>query len=417
MSTPTVTLQEIDQAEAGPWHRLRFSPALEARWEADRGARRSARMATAAVGFAIGFAALGALDSHLVGDVVATASLLRFGVVVPCALALAVLAGRRCPAPLREAGAAGLPVLAAAAMLLVFHLARDPGAAHYPALVALPVLYGNIVLRPRFAFAAAGSTAILAISVAALAAGGLPGGVIVAVSIGLTATAVSTLGAGLVMEREARRAHLRDLRGEIATGNLSHRYDQLRLISQMDPLTGVANRRAVDGHIAEMADRSRQTGEPLALLMIDVDHFKMFNDRYGHPAGDRCLTWVAAATRSQVRRQGDLVGRFGGEEFIVVLPATGLADAIRVGERIRAAIESAAIPHDGNGEGAVVTVSIGVAAGHVSDTRLPRDLLLEADAALYAAKDGGRNRVRPLADPLSAVDDEIPEAIAPERAA
>jgi diguanylate cyclase (GGDEF)-like protein len=127
--------------------------------------------------------------------------------------------------------------------------------------------------------------------------------------------------------------------------------------------------------------------------MIDVDHFKHYNDRYGHLAGDRCLREVTGAIASVVQRPTDFVGRYGGEEFVVVLPDTDLAGAWHIGEKIRHAVELEQIPHEGNPH-RVVTVSIGCATAEPLETTQSVQLLESADAAMYQAKDAGRNCVR-----------------------
>ena len=123
-----------------------------------------------------------------------------------------------------------------------------------------------------------------------------------AASIEFGATVAVTLVAGYHMEREIRKAYLRGLRVEITAEGLSHSNDELRQLTNLDTLTGIANRRWLETHLADMADRTRRACVPLAVLMIDVDHFKGFNDHYGHPEGDRCLKMVAGVAREQIRR-------------------------------------------------------------------------------------------------------------------
>ncbi len=159
-----------------------------------------------------------------------------------------------------------------------------------------------------------------------------------------------------------------------------------------DGLTGVANRRRFDESFALEWRRSLRTGEPFCVLMIDADHFKGFNDRYGHQAGDDCLRAIATTIATNIRRAHDLVARYGGEEFVVILPATDLDGALVVGRQIRAAIEDMEITHEANADG-VVTASIGVARAVPELSSRPESLIEAADAALYVAKRNGRNRV------------------------
>lgn len=161
-----------------------------------------------------------------------------------------------------------------------------------------------------------------------------------------------------------------------------------------DPLTGLANRRRFNDTMAEEWARAQRSGQPVAMLMLDIDYFKAYNDCCGHQAGDDCLRKVAGLVRGAARRAGDLVARYGGEEFVVIAADTDIPDAINLAESMRAAVERAAIPHPVSSlAGGVVTVSIGVAVMVPSFGVSPERLMQRADAALYLAKSGGRNRV------------------------
>jgi diguanylate cyclase (GGDEF)-like protein len=164
-------------------------------------------------------------------------------------------------------------------------------------------------------------------------------------------------------------------------------------LASLDSLTGVANRRTLDTRLDEQWDLAARHQSPLALLMIDADHFKEFNDRLGHQAGDACLRAIAAAMSRRVSRPADVVARFGGEEFAVLLPDTPLEGARHVAEIIRTAVEQLAIAHPGKSDPAHVTVSIGCAA-LVPPPGSGAGVLVElADRALYEAKRSGRDRV------------------------
>nr|WP_256678286.1 GGDEF domain-containing protein [Pseudomonas sp. PB101] len=157
-----------------------------------------------------------------------------------------------------------------------------------------------------------------------------------------------------------------------------------------DALTGLANRRQLDAFIDAEMGRARRSQSELALLMIDVDHFKPFNDRYGHPAGDECLRKVGAVITDNIKRPGDLAARYGGEEFAVVLPGTDYVGAFLVAEKIRRAVLDAGITHSDSPQGAV-TVSIGVCASNGASPVRSEELIDAADKALYVAKASGRN--------------------------
>jgi len=178
---------------------------------------------------------------------------------------------------------------------------------------------------------------------------------------------------------------------------------QLTMLASLDGLTGIANRRAFDDRFAQEWNRATRGASPLALAIIDIDHFKQFNDRYGHHAGDHALVSVAQALAGGMHRAADLVARFGGEEFVVLLPHTDLEGAAHLAEQLRLAVAGLAIQHQ-DSRWSVVTVSIGVAAcvpaapsaatPPVPAAAEDRFLLLTAaDRALYQAKMAGRNCV------------------------
>lgn len=165
----------------------------------------------------------------------------------------------------------------------------------------------------------------------------------------------------------------------------------LQHLAARDGLTGLANRRCFDETLHAEWRRAMRESQGIAMLMIDVDNFKAFNDRHGHLAGDDCLRHIAAAMQGEIMRGGDVVARFGGEEFAVILPNMDLDGARVVAERMRASVERLGRDVVANCPG--VTVSIGVAAAADSLSPLPSHLMAAADTAMYEAKNGGRNRV------------------------
>jgi diguanylate cyclase (GGDEF)-like protein len=168
---------------------------------------------------------------------------------------------------------------------------------------------------------------------------------------------------------------------------------QLLLAEQamVDGLTGIPNRRKFDRIAQEATAQSTRLREPLAFAMLDIDRFKLFNDEFGHLAGDECLRAVAHALRAALRREADVVARYGGEEFAFVLPQTDLAAAQALCQRVRAAVEALAIPHATTSLLQTVTVSIGVTVYRSGET--VESVVARADEALYRAKANGRNRV------------------------
>ena len=175
---------------------------------------------------------------------------------------------------------------------------------------------------------------------------------------------------------------------------------ELERLASTDRLTGLANRRSLEVHIDHELRRILRQGRlhgqrsRLAILLADVDHFKAFNDTYGHLAGDGCLRQVAEAIKSCAQRPGDLACRFGGEEFILVLPDVVESGALVVAEHVRRAVEGLGLPHSASSAAPVVTVSLGVAVAEVAEGFALEALIGQADQALYAAKGAGRNRVQ-----------------------
>jgi diguanylate cyclase (GGDEF)-like protein/PAS domain S-box-containing protein len=188
--------------------------------------------------------------------------------------------------------------------------------------------------------------------------------------------------------------------------HLQSAYRAMESLVVVDALTGISNRRRFDEALANEWRRALRDGEKLSLLLIDADHFKRYNDTYGHVRGDSCLKQIAEAALDVVLRPGDLVARYGGEEFAVVLPGTDETGAKAVAEDICQAVRNRRLPHEGNSPG-IVTVSVGCATIIPQRGKSPQDLIEAADQALYRAKGRGRNRVvvsglqvRPESSPL-----------------
>jgi diguanylate cyclase (GGDEF)-like protein/PAS domain S-box-containing protein len=205
-----------------------------------------------------------------------------------------------------------------------------------------------------------------------------------------------------VHERKQREEELLQLNQRLAEQNseLARMNESLQTLASTDPLTGLANRRELLETGAKECQRASRTGQPLTLLILDLDHFKRINDSWGHQAGDEVLVAVAELCRSRFRQGIDVTARIGGEEFAVLMPDTAFTEAMRIAEWVRMALEARQISI---GQGAVVTTtfSIGVATTTVVAVRdAPHlavnfsDLMKAADRALYRAKEGGRNQVQ-----------------------
>jgi diguanylate cyclase (GGDEF)-like protein len=208
------------------------------------------------------------------------------------------------------------------------------------------------------------------------------------------------IGAGLIatgwrlrhLRSEARRlqALLDERSAELALAQ-----EQLDTLTNLDELTQVANRRRFSEFLLEEWHRAQRARGHIALLMLDVDFFKLYNDTYGHQTGDECLKHVAQSLREAIHRPGDLAARYGGEEFAVVLGGTGREGAMMIAESLRRQIERLQIPHEASSVAPWVTVSVGAAVADPADGGTPELLIYASDEALYKAKARGRNVVVP----------------------
>ena len=217
---------------------------------------------------------------------------------------------------------------------------------------------------------------------------------------------------GVVMYVSALRyhnhlAHSLEIRfeNERLARELTESNERLSHLAEIDALTGIANRRSMDGYLETEWKRHCRYRHPLSLLFIDVDYFKQYNDTYGHEAGDRCLARVASLLTAHAQRAGELVARFGGEEFAVILPETDADHALAMAETIRSAVEDERIVHAGSGIGDFLTVSIGISTVVPEQNRRLDELRITADRALYQAKAAGRNCIRFASETLDRPDD------------
>ena len=196
-------------------------------------------------------------------------------------------------------------------------------------------------------------------------------------------------------EREAMSQELADLAGSLRDRNrqLQDARRQLTDLANVDELTGLGNRRLVNSTLQDEINRARRSGTELAVILLDVDYFKNYNDHYGHPAGDKVLQQLSDLMQRATSRAGEVVARYGGEEFILILPGATADIAMRTAEHLRELIVNEGIPHETSQVADHITVSQGVFALMPEGEVNPAEVINRADQALYRAKEAGRNRV------------------------
>jgi diguanylate cyclase (GGDEF)-like protein len=387
MKETPLTLDAVEKFIAAGHKTLSFPDWLEPRFERDTRHRRSQRLRAAIPTIIIIYNLFLIPDWLLVGDEFKIALFLHFAVVTPWILLTGWLTKDDSPKLLREGLAASIPVAIVLQILVSFVLTSSTDAGHYQYFVLLVVLFTNTVQRLPFRYAIVVSATILAChGFAVTFSGHMSWAVAFVATTTLAVSAYLTLVSNYYLERDSRRTFLHAVRDRLQRM-------EVEAASKHDSLTGLGNRRFLEERVTELW-RKGDLVSPVAVIMLDIDHFKLFNDRYGHVTGDACLKRVAACVSSELRNPNDLAVRYGGEELLVLLPNTDASDAIRVAERIRRAIEAIAIPHESMGASAIVTSSLGAAAAPVS-TISEQELIAAADAALYEAKRNGRNQVWP----------------------
>lgn len=368
---------------------LRFPRRLEAAFEREGSAERCRQLAIGGL-FGIVLYNLFLISDRLTApDTFQTAVWLRLGIVTPIALLVIAALYLNPPVGVREfLVAAGAVVLGAGSNFYLMLIGRGPHHDAQHQIIILILLFVTMVQRVRFWYAVIACLGCFAIHAAALA-------IVPTYSFEYQISANAVFGgavilsifASYVLEREMRMSFLLSLRGRLQRRDLD-------VESRRDPLTGLRNRRSLD-EVIEACNQSNAVGQELAIVLLDIDRFKSFNDTAGHQAGDVCIKRVAGIVQSELRDHVDAAFRFGGEEFILVLRGIDLSTAVKISERIRRAIEDAAIPHPALALGGVVTVSMGVASAVVSREIRVGVIIAAADTALYAAKRNGRNQVSP----------------------
>lgn len=383
------------EAATGFWKRHEKFPAeMEQAFQAEMERLRATRMRKTGLVALLMYGAFAISDRVMVPDVYQQAWAIRFLLVMPLMLLLTFGIDKVRQTVLRELLLSSSIVIVGASLPWIASLSSHPNALQYHTGDTLVVLFGNIVLglRLRDAIITSALMALIyALSLSSLHA--LPPEVRFNGWLFYIAAAAISLIANFRMDRDQRRAYLARAREHARNLELSDAVELLARLSSEDALTQIANRREFDGRLALEWNRAKREARPLALILVDVDYFKNYNDYYGHPAGDDCLRRIASVLRAIPQRSSDLVARFGGEEFVALLPGTGIEDAMQLAQRMRQAVAGLHMPHATSPVAPGVTASFGVAVWLPQADDQPSELVADADAALYRAKEHGRNRV------------------------
>jgi diguanylate cyclase (GGDEF)-like protein len=384
-------------------HALRFEPARETRFqEATRAARLSHFMVSG--GFALIVYNLFLLtDRVMVPDAFDQAVLVRFKMLTPLALMLLCIGhfGRtwclRLPAQVIETTMTLTGVFAALSLGWLVTLSHNEMALLYPAGLVPILIYGNIIQRFRFGQAQAFSAVTVIVALISVFQGDNHPEVRDVLSMPLVLLvafmAMHTLVMNYRMESDERRRFLTGERDATLRRELVASQARLETLARQDALTGVPNRRHADAYLQQHWQTLKEQEGAMGLLLLDVDHFKAYNDRHGHPAGDQCLQHVAKVLAQHSTRPQACLARWGGEEFIVILPGATGEQALQVAQVLQQAVQATALRHEASPTAHCVTVSIGAASCRPLDPSWTIDgLIAQADQALYQAKAQGRNR-------------------------
>ncbi|GAP20265.1 diguanylate cyclase [Leptolinea tardivitalis] len=334
------------------------------------------------------------LDRRVLRDVYDLALIIRLGIVTPIAITLTILMFQKIPGWVREILKSIITIGVCVSIVFLVYTSNTREADLYFPGIMLIVVFGNIFIKLQFWYACATSLIVFILYIFFYPVDPFfPPQVHFTNASFLFACIFMTLLANYQLEQRQRRSFLISLQERLQRRLLAEKNTQLSELSSLDALTGLANRREIDKYLSNL---NQIRPDMLAIIMLDIDYFKQFNDTYGHSAGDECLKEVAKILAASVHRKRDLAGRYGGEEFIVILPDTSLQDAERIAKNILEDTYSAAIPHATSSTAPVVTLSAGVGWGEFTASVTTTVLVKAADEALYMAKASGRNNIQSL---------------------
>jgi diguanylate cyclase (GGDEF)-like protein len=392
-----LAISQIERLSRRGFQRLALPEPLESGFEQSTFVRRVARL------WVEGLIAIGFFNIYVIADYFIRGGAswfplqVRLCLITPIALLINLSIRWNPNKVYRETGIALASCFIGATHLYLESNTNATSSAYAQVGLILTVIFVNVVMRLQFTYALSASAVLMASDLVFLYRDHFLNDSEKLLGITLAVCAISmTVVANYSVGREERLAYLMRLRSEIQSRELSFLNVELQKISYIDNLTGLANRHAYELQFAKLWREAVESGNCLSAIVIDIDHFKVTNDTRGHLYGDRVLVRVASLLLQSLRCKDDFAARFGGEEFVVLLPGATQEGAMIVAERIRKLVEvagSPALPEPGS-HPRLSTVSCGVASCWPSDSNCQDDLLDSADKALYRAKSAGRNEVR-----------------------
>jgi diguanylate cyclase (GGDEF)-like protein len=381
------TLAQVEQAIAADARSLRFESQLEQRYQGDTHRQRLRFLTIVGIGGALVYNLFLLSDWLTLHDMFAYVGLGRLFLITPMFIAMLVLGQRLTSRRVMEALAATGTVVSSLMPLVVMIYSTSPYRLHYQLGMLLIMVYCTMIQQLPARIAAVALLCMVIIQLVTTYLAGFADFTLwQANALLFVSTALLLLMASYFLERGSRLSYLFALRGRLLQA-------QLLELARTDALTELFNRRYQGEVMAALWAEAEAKPVEVAVILLDIDHFKVFNDSYGHLRGDECLKRLSRAIQQEAERAGALAFRFGGEEILIVLPNAGASDARALADRLQAVVVTLNVPHPVMGTGARVTVSQGIAAG--TAPFIDADALIgSADDALYAAKSAGRNCLR-----------------------
>jgi diguanylate cyclase (GGDEF)-like protein len=377
----------VEQAIAGGVGGLAFEPALERRYETDTQRQRLQFLTSTGICGAVIYNLFLISDWLALQDVFAYVAVGRLLLITPMIIAILLLAQRLTSRRTLETVSATATVLSSLMPLVVMIYSDSPYRLHYQLGMLLLMVYCTMIQQLPFRFAAAAMASMLGIQLVTTHVAGFMDPVTWRANAFLYgSTVVLLLMASYFLERGSRLSYLYALRGRLLEVQLTD-------MARTDPLTQLFNRRHQGDVMAQLWQAAGTQATRVTAILIDIDHFKLYNDNYGHLQGDNCLKQVSATIKQLSAQANALPFRFGGEEMLVLWVGVDGQQARQLGQDLCTAVADLALPHPALGVEARVTISVGIATG-LAPYVTAHNLIGAADQALYAAKDAGRNCLR-----------------------